>query len=108
LSKDSFKPFAIITILGASGSLPGDKTMVSMKNVTTDPAFTIEKQCDRCKNILYFGETVISDIETDNTGRVVHSSIVCPICGNVIVLYSNKDHARENTLVKVIGAGGEA
>jgi hypothetical protein len=82
--------------------------MVSMKNVPTDPVFTIEKQCDRCMNVLYFSETVISDIETDDKGRVVHSSIVCPVCGNVIVLYSDKDPAHENTLVRIIGAGGEA
>jgi ribosomal protein S27AE len=82
--------------------------MVSMKNVTTEPVFTIEKQCDRCRNVLYFSDTVISDIETDDTGKVVHSSIVCPICGNVIVLYSIKESPHEDTILKVAGVGDEA
>jgi len=82
--------------------------MVSMKNVPTDAVFTIEKQCDRCRNVLYFNETVISDIETDSKGKVVYSSILCPVCGNVIVLYSDKDQAHENTLLKVAGVGDQA
>jgi ribosomal protein S27AE len=82
--------------------------MVNMKNVTTDPVFTIEKQCDRCRNVLYFADTVITDIETDDAGKIIHSSIVCPICGNVIVLYSIKDVPHEETTLKVIGVGEEA
>ncbi|WP_048197746.1 hypothetical protein [Methanocella arvoryzae] len=63
--------------------------MVNIKNVTlNDPQFTIEKQCDRCLNVLYFSEAVLTDVETDTEGNVIRSSIICPICGNVIVLYS--------------------
>lgn len=62
--------------------------MVNIKNVTlTDPQFTIEKQCDRCLNTLYFSEAVVTDVETDQEGNVLRSSIVCPICHNIIVLY---------------------
>jgi hypothetical protein len=70
--------------------------MVSLKNVAiTDPQFTIEKQCDRCLNILYFSEAVVTDVETDPEGNVLHSSIVCPICGNVVVLYSRATDAQD-------------
>jgi len=66
--------------------------MVNMKNVTlTEPQFLIEKKCDRCLNTLYFNETILSDAQTDAEGNVLHSSIVCPVCGNVIVLYTQKD-----------------
>ncbi len=82
--------------------------MASMKNVTTEPVFTIQKQCDRCRNVLYFSDTVITDVETDASGRVIHSSIVCPICGNVIVLYSIKEQLPESPALKVIGDGEEA
>ncbi|HMK48097.1 MAG TPA: hypothetical protein VK436_15860 [Methanocella sp.] len=63
--------------------------MVNIKNVTiNEPQFTIEKQCDRCLNTLYFSEAVVTDVETDPEGHVINASITCPICGNVIVLYS--------------------
>jgi ribosomal protein S27AE len=75
--------------------------MVSLKNVTTEPVFTIEKQCDRCRNVLYFADTVITDIETDADGRIVRSSIVCPICGNVIELYSIE--REQQPTFKIIG-----
>jgi hypothetical protein len=61
--------------------------MVSIRNVTTEPLFTIEKQCGECRNVLYFPDTAITDVELDAAGKVVRSSIVCPVCGNVIVLY---------------------
>ncbi len=82
--------------------------MVNLKNVTTEPVFTIEKQCDRCRNVLYFTDTVITDIETDADGKIIQSSIVCPICGNVIVLYSIKDERHEHPVLKIIGDGEEA
>jgi hypothetical protein len=69
--------------------------MVNIKNVTlNDPQFTIEKQCDRCLNVLYFSEAVVTDVETDTEGNVLHSSIVCPICGNIVVLYSRATDAQ--------------
>ena len=82
--------------------------MVNMKNVTTEPVFTIKKQCDRCRNVLYFTDTVITDIETDADGKIVRSSIMCPICGNVIVLYSIKDDQPARPALKIIGDGEEA
>jgi ribosomal protein S27AE len=82
--------------------------MVNLKNVTTEPVFTIEKQCDRCRNVLYFTDTVITDIETDADGKIVQSSIVCPICGNVIVLYSIKDERQEHPVLKIVDDGEEA
>lgn len=82
--------------------------MVNLKNVTTEPVFTIEKRCDRCRNVLYFADSVITDVETDTEGRIVRSSIVCPICGNVIVLYSIKDESHEHPALKIIGEGEEA
>jgi hypothetical protein len=81
--------------------------MVNLKNVTTEPVFTIEKQCDRCRNVLYFADSVITDIETDHEGKIIQSSVVCPICRNVIILYSIKDEQPEPAL-KVIGEGEEA
>jgi ribosomal protein S27AE len=69
--------------------------MVNFKNVTTEPVFTIEKQCDRCRNVLYFSDSVISEVELDEEGHVIYSSIVCPVCGNIIVLYSIKPEIRE-------------
>lgn len=82
--------------------------MVNMKNVTTEPVFTIEKQCDRCRNVLYFTDTVITDIETDADGKIIQTSIVCPICGNVIVLYSIKDEPHEHPALKIVGETEEA
>ncbi len=82
--------------------------MVRLKNVGSDPVFTIEKQCDRCRNVFYFADTVITDVETDDAGKVVYSSIICPICGNVIVLYSIKDAALDTMTLKVVGSGDEA
>lgn len=82
--------------------------MVNLKNVTTEPVFTIEKQCDRCRNVLYFADTVITDIETDADGKILLSSIVCPICGNVIVLYSIKDERQGHPVLKVVGESEEA
>jgi ribosomal protein S27AE len=82
--------------------------MVKMKNVTTEPVFTIKKQCDRCRNVLYFADTVITDIETDADGKILQSSIVCPVCGNVIVLYSIKEPSREHPALKIIGESEEA
>jgi hypothetical protein len=82
--------------------------MVNLKNVTTEPVFTIEKQCDRCRNVLYFSDTVITDIETDADGKIIQSSIVCPICGNVIVLYSIKDERQEHPALKIAGESEEA
>lgn len=85
--------------------------MVNMKNVTTESVFTIEKQCDRCRNVLYFADTVITDIETDETGRITRSSIVCPICGNVIELYVYRPEPEpqpETPALKTVGEGEEA
>jgi hypothetical protein len=82
--------------------------MVNMKNVTTEPVFTIEKQCDRCRNVLYFADTVITDIEADDAGKILQTSVVCPICRNVIVLYSIKDEPQENPALKIIGEAEEA
>lgn len=63
----------------------------TVRNVTlNEPQFTIEKQCDRCMNNLFFSEAVVTDVEVDANGDTVHSSLVCPICGNLIVLYSCK------------------
>ena len=77
--------------------------MVNVKNVTTEPVFTIEKQCDVCLNKLYFADTVIADVELDEAGKVIYSSIVCPICGNVIVLYSIKP--REDAKLRKTSVG---
>jgi hypothetical protein len=82
--------------------------MVNLKNVTTEPVFTIEKQCDRCRNVLYFADTVITDIETDDNGKILQTSIVCPICRNVIVLFSIKDEVPEHPALKIIGEAEEA
>jgi hypothetical protein len=82
--------------------------MTNMKNVTTEPVFTIEKQCDRCRNVLYFTDTVITDIETDAAGKILQSSIICPICGNLIVLYSIKDDRQAHQALKISGEGEEA
>jgi hypothetical protein len=82
--------------------------MVNLKNVTTEPVFTIEKRCDRCRNVLYFTDTVITDIETDADGKIIQSSVVCPICGNVIVLYSIKGEPPEHSVLKLNGEGEEA
>ncbi len=82
--------------------------MVNFKNVTTEPVFTIEKRCDRCLNVLYFADTVITDIEADADGKILRSSIVCPICGNVIVLYSIKDDEPVQPALKTIGNGEES
>jgi hypothetical protein len=82
--------------------------MVNLKNVTTEPVFTIEKRCDRCRNVLYFTDTVITDIETDADGKILQSSIVCPICGNMIVLYSIKDETHEHPALKIVGDAEEA
>lgn len=79
--------------------------MVSIKNVTTEPVFTIKKQCDRCRNVLYFADTVITDIETDVDGKILRSSVVCPICGNVIVLYSIKDERPQHPALKFAREG---
>lgn len=65
--------------------------MVSLKNVTTEAVFTIEKRCDRCRNVLYFPDAAITDIETDSSGNIIRSSLSCPICSNLIVLYSIDD-----------------
>jgi phage FluMu protein Com len=82
--------------------------MVNLKNVTTEPVFTIEKQCDRCRNVLYFADTVITDIETDDAGKILQTSVVCPICRNVIVLYSIKEEPQEQSALKIIGEAEEA
>ena len=82
--------------------------MVNMKNVTTEPVFTIQKQCDRCRNVLYFADTVVTDVETDADGKILQSSIVCPICGNVIVLYTTKDDPQEHPALKMAGEAEEA
>ena len=82
--------------------------MVNVKNVTTEPLFTIEKRCDRCLNVLYFTDTAITDVETDPEGRIVRSSVVCPVCGNLIVLYSTKEPPREPVVLKALGEGEEA
>ena len=82
--------------------------MVNMKNVTTEPVFTIQKQCDRCRNVLYFTDTVVTDVETDADGKILQSSIVCPICGNVIVLYTIKDDPHGHPALKISGEAEEA
>lgn len=79
--------------------------MVSIRNVTTETVFTIEKQCDVCRNVLYFSDTVVTDVELDTAGKVIYSSIMCPICGNIIVLYSNKP--QEPVIIKKINADEE-
>ena len=86
----------------------GGDCMVNMKNVTTEPVFTIRKQCDRCRNVLYFTDTVITDVETDADGKILQSSVVCPICGNVIVLYTIKDGSQEQPALKIVGESEEA
>ncbi|MCD1295734.1 hypothetical protein CUJ83_12065 [Methanocella sp. CWC-04] len=63
----------------------------NIKNVSVDECnFTIKKECDRCKNILYFSEAAIDNMEINENGSVIFASIVCPICGKRIELYSNK------------------
>jgi hypothetical protein len=82
--------------------------MVNLKNVMTEPVFTIEKQCDRCRNVLYFADTMITNVETDDGSKILQSSVVCPICGNLIVLYSIKGEPNEHPALKIIGQAEEA
>jgi hypothetical protein len=85
----------------------GGDPLGNVKNVTIDPVFTIEKRCDRCRNVLYFSDTVITDVVIDADGRIVRSSIVCPVCGNVILLYSIEEPPRADAALKIIGDGEE-
>jgi transcription initiation factor IIE alpha subunit len=65
--------------------------ITNIKNVpVTESSFTIQKECNRCKNMLYFSDSAISCLEMNEHGSVVHASIKCPICGSIIVLYSNR------------------
>ncbi len=82
--------------------------MVNIKSVSIDPVFTIEKQCDRCRNVLYFADSVITDVQTDEAGQVLRSSVVCPVCGHVIVLYEAGEPPDEGPPLDNIDNGEEA
>mgnify|MGYP005835071433 CR=1 FL=1 len=83
--------------------------ITNVKNISVEESkFTIKKECDRCRNTLYFSEAAMSSLELDIRGNVVYATVTCPICGHNIILYSDRHGAGSPAIdIKTVRLGDD-